>query len=60
MSKFLPALVAILMTVGRSLNLANLDAPPSSRTPNIPHKRHSRTRAHRPNDGHWHMRFNRS
>ena len=52
---------AILAAMQKALNFAGLNAPPSARTPRIPHHGgRGRTRAHAPNDGRWHMKFHRS
>ena len=59
MNKLLLSLVSIAAFVQKSLRFSTLTAPPSSRTPNIPHHGHSKFRPHAPNDGHWHMKYHR-
>ena len=61
MNRILPVLLAVLASARKSLDFGSLNAPPSSRTPRIPKIKHySQMRARVPNDGGWHMKFNRS
>ena len=52
-------LLAVIAATKSTLGL--MTAPPSSKTPSIPHSsRRPRTQAKVPNDGRWHMKHHRN
>lgn len=58
---FLSLQAAVAMALAKTKNMIGLKPPIATGTPSYPSPiRHSRTRAHAPNDGHWHMKFHRS